>query len=469
MKNHLNILLVAVAIVLTAGVVVSCSDDDLDATIFNTDPSQDYLDRTQATFPLDTFIKANYLEPYNVQFIYRYNDKGTDMTKNLTPASYDKSVDLAVLTKYLWYDVYNTVSGSQVFLKTYSPRIIQLTGSKNYNPSQGTEVLGDASSGVKINFYNVNNLNVSDISMMNEYFFKTMHHEFAHILDQTYLHPTSFNTLSQGHYDASGWSDRPDSLSAGSGFTSSYASSSYTEDWAETMANYITRDTVSWQNLLNTASYDWDTYELGGSDDYNDSLIHYNQAEPTTIVTAIVDGQEITQDVFWLIRGNIDPVYTDATGRQFMTNPNATRDSIYYNLREHGVSAFEVMGYLNSTTGGKYNIYRKMIARDANGFPIPTADWGLSYTHTSGIVGSDVILQKVELVRNYLQEHYNLSLDALRKEVQTRTYITNSDGSFVYDQYGDVMNKLTQVQSSGQTLIDELRQQVYQFNSLVQH
>lgn len=445
MKNHLNILLVAVAIVLTAGVVVSCSDDDLDATIFNTDPSQDYLDRTQATFPLDTFIKVNYLEPYNVQFIYRYNDKGTDMTKNLTPASYDKSVDLAVLTKYLWYDVYNTVSGSQVFLKTYTPRIIQLTGSKNYNPSQGTEVLGDASSGVKINFYNVNNLNVNDISMMNEYFFKTMHHEFAHILDQTYLHPTSFNTLSQGHYDASGWSDRPDSLSAGSGFTSSYASSSYTEDWAETMANYITRDTVSWQNLLNTASYDWDTYELGSSSDYSDSLRHYNQAGPSTRYV------------------------TDSTGQRHAVEYFASaRDSIYYNLREHGVSVFEVMGYLNTTTGGKYNIYRKMIARDANDLPIPTADWNITYTHTSGIVGRDVILQKVELVRNYLQEHYNLSLDALRKEVQTRTYITNSDGSFVYDQYGDVQNKLTQVQSSGQTLIDELRQQVYQFNSLIQ-
>ena len=445
MKNHLNILLVAVAALFATGATVSCSDDDdLGATIFNTDPSQDYLDRTQATFPLDTFLKVNYLEPYNVQFIYRYNDKGTDMTKNLTPATYDKSVDLAVLTKYLWYDVYNKVSGGTDFLKQYSPRVIQLTGSKNYNPTQGTEVLGDASSGVKINFYNVNNLDTSKISMMNEYFFKTMHHEFAHILDQTYLHPTSFNTLSQGHYDASGWSDRPDSLSAGSGFTSSYASSSYTEDWAETMANYITRDTVSWQNLLNTASYDWDSYELGKSSDYDDSIRIYQSAGPSHR-------------------------YVTENGRRVqITYFASARDSIYYNLRVHGVPATDVMGYLNTTSSSKYYIYRKMIARDASGYPIPTSDWKLTYTHTSGIVGRDVILQKVDLVRNYLLEHYNISLDELRKEVQTRTYVTNADGSFAFDQNGNVENRLTQVQSSGQTLMDELRQEVYQYNSLIQ-
>lgn len=448
MKNHLNILLAAFIVVFTAGFTVSCSDDDLGASIFNTDPSQDNLDRTQSTFPLDSFIKAEYLEPYNVKFVYRYDDKGTDMTKNLTPARYDKSVDLAVLTKYLWYDVYNKVSGGQEFLKSYSPRIIQLTGSKNYNPSQGTEVLGDASSGVKINFYNVNNLDLNDIAMMNEYFFKTMHHEFAHILDQTYIHPTAFNTLSQGHYDAAGWSDRPDSLSAGSGFTSSYASSSTTEDWAETMANYITRDTVSWHNLLNTASYDWESYELGKSSDFNDSLRNYNNAQPN--VKYVDNGN-----------GKKDTIY-------YFSGKNKERDSIYYNLRVHGVSAQEVMGYLKTTTSGKYNIYRKQIARDANGLPIPTADWKLNYTHNSGINGKDVILQKVEFVRSYLKEHYNLSLDGLRKEVQTRTYVTNADGSFVYDRFGNVVNKLTYAQSDGTTLIDELRQQVYRFNSLIQ-
>ena len=79
---------------------MACSDDELGESIFDT---KEYpLDRTAYTFPLDTFIKKNFLEPYNLKFIYRMEDVGTDMQKNLVPAKYEKSVDLAVLTKHLW-------------------------------------------------------------------------------------------------------------------------------------------------------------------------------------------------------------------------------------------------------------------------------------------------------------------------------------------------------------------------------
>ena len=108
--KSLRILLFAVVAIVSAG-FASCSDDDMTSTIFNTDPSVDYLDKTSYTFPLDTFVKKEFLEPYNLKFIYRMEDKGTDMNKNLTPAACDKSVDLAVLTKYLWYDVYKKLAG----------------------------------------------------------------------------------------------------------------------------------------------------------------------------------------------------------------------------------------------------------------------------------------------------------------------------------------------------------------------
>ena len=261
MKTKIRLWLAAAAVAVGAG-VTSCSDDDFTASIFDTNAAIDILDRTSYTFPLDTFCKKEFLEPYNLKFIYRFEDKGSDMNKNLTPPDYDKSVDLAVLTKYLWYDIYKELVGEE-FLKLYSPRVIHVCGSKNYNPSQGTETLGDASSGIKINLYNVNNLNPADVDNMNHYFFKTMHHEFSHILDQTYLHPTAFNVISNNAYDASGWSDSPDSLKAGLGFTSSYASSAKDEDWAETMANYITVDTLKWVQLLQTATYEWE--EIWGS------------------------------------------------------------------------------------------------------------------------------------------------------------------------------------------------------------
>ena len=83
------------------------------------------MDRSAYTFPLDTFVKKNFLEPYNLKYIYKMEDVGSDMQKNLVPATYEKSVDLAVLVKYLWLDVYAKLAGEkEVFLKKYSPRII---------------------------------------------------------------------------------------------------------------------------------------------------------------------------------------------------------------------------------------------------------------------------------------------------------------------------------------------------------
>lgn len=146
MKNKLSILLLAFMAFITAG-FVSCSDDDLGKTIFDT---TDYpLDRTAYTFPLDTFIKKNFLEPYNLKFIYRMEDIGSDLQKNLVPANYEKSVELAVLSKYLWYDVYQKIAGDE-FIKANSPRIIHVIGSPSYNPTDGTETLGTAEGGLKI-------------------------------------------------------------------------------------------------------------------------------------------------------------------------------------------------------------------------------------------------------------------------------------------------------------------------------
>lgn len=401
MKNIFKFWLAAVAVAVGAG-VTSCSDDDFTASIFDTNEAIDILDRTSYTFPLDTFCKKEFLEPYNLKFIYRFEDKGSDMNKNLTPPDYDKSVDLAVLTKYLWYDIYKSLAGEE-FLKAYSPRIIHVCGSKNYNPSQGTETLGDASNGIKINLYNVNNLDPTNVDDMNHYFFKTMHHEFTHILDQTYLHPTSFNTISNSQYDASGWSDSPDSLKAGLGFTSSYASSAKDEDWAETMSNYVTMDTLKWAQLLNSASYEWEEIDCESFSDYTKLL-----------------------------------------------RPGCNKDTI---------------GYFKENDNGQHKIYRRKCARNADGTVALNEEGQVVWLHDTGVDGRATILRKVEIVREYLMKYYGISLDELRKEVQRRTYVTDEKGNFQTDIYGNLVNKLMTVQN-GQTLMDQLRQEVYKFKEL---
>ncbi|MCD8282705.1 MAG: putative zinc-binding metallopeptidase, partial [Prevotella sp.] len=214
MKAKYHILTLAVVAVVMCG-FPACSDDDFTESIFDT--TEYYLDKSSYTFPLDTFIKVEFLEPYNLRYIYKMEDIGTDLQKNLVPATYEKSTELAVLSKYLWYDVYKKCV-SEEFLKIYSPRIIHVVGSPAYNPSSGTEDLGYAEGGLKITLYNANNLDVADIDYMNDKFFRTMHHEFSHILAQNYTYPTAFSLISNGAYNPIDWSTSPDSVVASKGF-----------------------------------------------------------------------------------------------------------------------------------------------------------------------------------------------------------------------------------------------------------
>ena len=183
----------------------SCSDDEFGPSIFP--DSEDELDPNSYTYKFDKWLKQSYLTPYNLEFRYKMQDVGTDMNYNLVPAEYDKAVDLAVLTKYLWFDVYDELAGEE-FLKSYGPRIIHLIGSPAYNPQTGTMVLGLAEGGIKVSLFRVNELNANSFATMNEFYFKTMHHEFAHILHQTKSIPTDFSQISNGKYDDNNWQDQ---------------------------------------------------------------------------------------------------------------------------------------------------------------------------------------------------------------------------------------------------------------------
>lgn len=239
MKKYIYTLLFAASIVLGA-----CSEDKLDShSIFNTESPERNA--------FDTWLLLNYVVPYNIQFNYKYIDKESDNTYNLIPAEYDKCVAMAKLTKYLWIDSYNELLG-ETFIKTYCPRMIQLIGSKAYN-SQGSVVLGTAEGGLKITLYNVNELNANspDIDFLNTWFFKTMHHEFAHILHQTKNYSTDFNLISTDYQGPSWLNLESDEVANTMGFITRYTSFSPDEDFVEIISNYITHDAGYWENVLN--------------------------------------------------------------------------------------------------------------------------------------------------------------------------------------------------------------------------
>lgn len=226
----------------------ACSNDDPDGpTIFPVDEAQN-MDE------LDTWLLKNYTYPYNVEFQYKWKFIETDNKKTLVPADSAKSAKLAIIVKYLWFDAYNEVIG-QSFLKENTPRQIVLIGSPGYE-NNGTMVLGTAEGGYKVTLYMVNNLTddaLRDYDYLEQYYFTTLHHEFTHILNQKKPYDSEFDKISAGDYVSVNWYQVPAATALKQGFIRNYAMVEPREDFAETMAQYITNSDETWESKLTQA------------------------------------------------------------------------------------------------------------------------------------------------------------------------------------------------------------------------
>jgi len=255
LRNISYLLLMAVLFGLS-----SCSEDDLD--------SKSVFDDVQNTEKneFDYWLEKNYLKIYNIDFLYRYVDKESDLSYNVIPADFEKSKALAILVKHVWLESYSEAVSSE-FIKTYVPRQIVLTGSYKWN-SNGSQVLGTAEGGLKVMLYGVNELDIDNPRInttnpyeghdvkpidMNYWFFHTMHHEFCHILTQKKDYDPAFRTISASSYHATDWINQDDKKVAKEGFVSAYASSEYNEDFAEVYATYITNTEEGWGKIITQA------------------------------------------------------------------------------------------------------------------------------------------------------------------------------------------------------------------------
>lgn len=242
---------------LTAGLYSCSDDDDLDSvSVFDKISVEEKNE-------FDNWLEENYRKVYNIDYKYRYSDNESDLSYNVIPAEFDKAKALAILVKHVWLEAY-TEAISADFMKTYTPRIIQLTGSYKWN-SNGSQVMGTAEGGLKIMFYGVNELDIDNPRInttnpyesrnvkpidMNYWFFHTMHHEFLHILQQTKSYPTEFNTISAGKYHANDWINVEDEEAPLEGFVTGYASGEAREDMAEIYATYVTHTPEAWEKIL---------------------------------------------------------------------------------------------------------------------------------------------------------------------------------------------------------------------------
>lgn len=241
MKKYLLYALLAVS---TGTALVSCSEDDLNAENVIT------IDKKQAN-DFDKWLTANFVNPYNLEFKYRYEYKETDANYYTIPAELNQAIEMAHLVKYLCLESYDEVAGID-FTRNYFPKMIFTIGEWEYR-NNGTIILGTAESGKKILLTGVNYLDTykSSPAALNHYYFKTIHHEFTHILNQTKEYSAEFKLITGNSYVADSWSKEPFNVGyLERGFISAYAQHSDTEDFAEMMSLYVTNSKEQWDEWM---------------------------------------------------------------------------------------------------------------------------------------------------------------------------------------------------------------------------
>lgn len=356
-----------------APIFLSCSDDKMGPTIFP--DVDDTPDPNSYTYKFDTWLNQNFRDEYNVTFKYLMEDIDANMNYNLVPATYDNAVDLALLTKHLWYDSYRELCGPN-FIRSYGPKVIHLIGSPAYNPQNHSETIGLAEGGVKVSLFKVNEMDITNMDMLNEYYFRTMHHEFAHILHQKKSYPTEFNKLSLGRYDDSSWTSKQPGYVASLGFITPYASSQTREDFAETIANYLTRSDEQMELILWMSKLGWTTKDKSNSavESKNSNYYsYYYYPDPEDH-----EKKEYFFNSLEKVSGNLKMGVVGIKG-------------------EYLTSVAEVEAYLQSLDG-KYDYY-------------PVAD-------EDNVDGYDIIMQKQNLARTWFKDEWKVSMDDLKDIVQ---------------------------------------------------
>ena len=288
-------------------------------------------------------------------------------------------------------------------MKQYGPRIFHFIGSSGYNATTGTEVLGTAAGGVKITLYNINEMkpftddvqyNEDDISVLNERFFHTMHHEFSHILHQTKAYPVAFGQVTSGTYDPMTWQERDSIVTHQLGYVTHYGSSATYEDFVETLSCIITDTDVRWMNRL-----------------INACCKGMRQGDREEVITLV-----------------------DSLGVRDFDNPKKPWNNIKLlkqthifneNTNEYDVDTAYVLSVhkndtqvYNSKSGSQVAKYKYQDFREFSSFREFLA-WA-PYTTSDEVDGINALLKKINIATEWYTDRWGLRAFELREEVRYR-------------------------------------------------
>lgn len=231
--------------ILIAGVALlaSCAHED--------QPKESQFDLSvPSKTDLDKWISTNFLDTYNINVYYEWNQNLVDNNKYLFPPKVDKVQPAMQVVKKIWIDSYTTIGGVN-FVKKIAPREFVLVGGVNLN-TNNTLTLGLAEGGQKVTLFQVDILNIkSRVGTTGvTQFIHTIQHEYVHILNQTKpFDEQAWSKLTPVGYTST-WYTEAIATSRSLGFITSYARLNIYEDFAETAATILTSSKAEYDAIL---------------------------------------------------------------------------------------------------------------------------------------------------------------------------------------------------------------------------
>lgn len=201
---------------------------------------------------IDKWLLDSLTTPYNIAVKYRWDPWELNLDKTLTPPDESKIIAAMSALKRVWIDPYNAETGSNLFMKKYSPKQFVLVGSVEYNYN-GTVVLGQAEGGNNISYFDINQNfdknNVTSIQRM----IQTSHHEFGHVLHQNVVYPQDYKFISSNlglpGFTAT-WFNVSEAEALSWGYITPYSMASSDEDFVEMIANMLMLGKTKYEEVV---------------------------------------------------------------------------------------------------------------------------------------------------------------------------------------------------------------------------
>lgn len=247
--------------------------------------------------PLDIYIQENFTDTYGVAVRYKYVDRYVEGDKRVTPPKREVVQPMLDFLTEFWIDPYVSVENGEAFFKRFVPAEVVFIGSPIYN-NDGTITLGTADAGARITLTVVNDIDLDDDAWVFQQL-HTIYHEFAHIIHQNFNLPPNWQQISPRGYTSTGsWYNLTDEEALQRGFVSNYATSTFNEDYAETVA-FILFDPNFYENYTedeeNCTTVDCERRNEGRAmirRKYNAVITHYLQSTDVDLLAV----REIIQD-----------------------------------------------------------------------------------------------------------------------------------------------------------------------------